>query len=32
MMKSAQNQMDYAAATSLYSKSLNLLKTAIGKR
>lgn len=32
MMKSAQNQMDYAAATSLYTKSLNLLKTAIGKR
>ena len=31
-MKSAQNQMDYEAATSLYSKSLNLLKTAIGKR
>jgi flagellar basal-body rod protein FlgB len=23
--------MDYAAATSLYSKSLHLLKTAIGK-
>jgi hypothetical protein len=23
--------MDYAAATSLYSKSLRLLKTAIGK-
>lgn len=32
MMKSSQNQMDYAAATSLYTKSLNLLKTAIGKR
>jgi flagellar basal-body rod protein FlgB len=31
MMKSAANQMDYAAATSLYSKSLHLLKTAIGK-
>jgi flagellar basal-body rod protein FlgB len=31
MMKSANNQMDYAAATSLYSKSLHLLKTAIGK-
>ena len=31
MMKSASNQMDYAAATSLYSKSLHLLKTAIGK-
>ena len=25
------NQMDYAAVTSLYSKSLHLLKTAIGK-
>lgn len=32
MMKSSQNQMDYAAAASLYTKSLNLLKTAIGKR
>lgn len=32
MAKSAQNQMDYAAATSLYTKSLSLLKTAIGKR
>ncbi|WP_061022102.1 flagellar basal body rod protein FlgB [Bradyrhizobium sp. CCH5-F6] len=32
MMKSSQNQMDYAAATSLYTKNLNLLKTAIGKR
>jgi flagellar basal-body rod protein FlgB len=31
MAKSANNQMDYAAATSLYSKSLHLLKTAIGK-
>ncbi|MBR0690519.1 flagellar basal body rod protein FlgB [Bradyrhizobium manausense] len=31
MMKSANNQMDYAAVTSLYSKSLHLLKTAIGK-
>ncbi|MGY3468611.1 flagellar basal body rod protein FlgB [Bradyrhizobium sp. LM6.11] len=30
-MKAASNQMDYAAATSLYSKSLHLLKTAIGK-
>ena len=27
----AANQMDYAAITSLYSKSLALLKTAIGK-
>jgi flagellar basal-body rod protein FlgB len=31
MLKVAANQMDYAAATSLYSKSLHLLKTAIGK-
>ena len=31
MMKVAANQMDYAAASSLYSKSLRLLKTAIGK-
>ena len=31
MMKSSANQMDYAAATSLYSKSLHLLKVAIGK-
>ncbi|WP_027534768.1 flagellar basal body rod protein FlgB [Bradyrhizobium sp. WSM3983] len=31
MLKSASNQMDYAAVTSLYSKSLHLLKTAIGK-
>ena len=31
MQKTATNQMDYAAATSLYSKSLHLLKTAIGK-
>jgi flagellar basal-body rod protein FlgB len=31
MQKSAANQMDFAAATSLYSKSLGLLKTAIGK-
>jgi flagellar basal-body rod protein FlgB len=31
-MKVASNQMDYAAATSLYSRSLGLLKTAIGKR
>ncbi|MDI1261953.1 MAG: flagellar basal body rod protein FlgB [bacterium] len=32
MMKVAANQMDYAAATSLYTRSLGLLKTAIGKR
>ena len=31
MMKVSANQMDYAAVTSLYSKSLHLLKTAIGK-
>ena len=31
MMKAASNQMDYAAVTSLYSKSLRMLKTAIGK-
>jgi flagellar basal-body rod protein FlgB len=32
MMKVATNQMDYQAATTLYSRSLNLLKTAMGKR
>jgi flagellar basal-body rod protein FlgB len=31
MQKSATNQMDFAAATSLYSRSLGLLKLAIGK-
>jgi flagellar basal-body rod protein FlgB len=31
MLKVSANQMDYAAATSLYSRSLHLLKTAIGK-
>jgi flagellar basal-body rod protein FlgB len=31
MLKTSNNQMDYAAVTSLYSKSLQLLKTAIGK-
>ena len=31
MLKVSANQMDFAAATSLYSKSLHLLKTAIGK-
>jgi hypothetical protein len=30
MLKVSANQMDYAAATSLYSRSLGLLKTAIG--
>lgn len=32
MLKVSANQMDYAAATSLYTRSLALLKTAIGKR
>lgn len=32
MMKVAANQMDYQAATALYTRSLNLLKTALGKR
>lgn len=32
MLKIAQNQMDYQAATSLYTRSLGLLKTAMGKR
>ena len=32
MMKVAANQMDYQAATTLYSKSLGLLMMAIGKR
>jgi len=32
MLKVAQNQMDYHAAATLYSKSLGLVKTAIGKR
>ncbi len=31
MLKASANQMDYAAATTLYSKSLHLLKMAIGK-
>jgi flagellar basal-body rod protein FlgB len=31
MLKVSANQMDYAAVTTLYSKSLHLLKTAIGK-
>jgi flagellar basal-body rod protein FlgB len=31
MLKLSQNQMDYEAVTSLYSRSLHLLKTAIGK-
>lgn len=32
MLKVSANQMDYAAVTSLYSRSLGMLKTAIGKR
>lgn len=32
MMKVAANQMDYQAATTLYTRSLGLIKTAIGKR
>jgi flagellar basal-body rod protein FlgB len=32
MLKVSANQMDYAAVTSLYSRSLDLIKTAIGKR
>jgi flagellar basal-body rod protein FlgB len=31
MLKVSTNQMDYAAVTSLYTRSLHLLKTAIGK-
>lgn len=31
MQKTAANQIDFQAATSLYSRSLSLLKTAIGK-
>ncbi len=32
MLRVAKNQMDYQAAATLYSKSLGLVKTAIGKR
>ena len=32
MLKVAGNQMDFAAAATLYSRSLGLLKTAIGRR
>jgi flagellar basal-body rod protein FlgB len=32
MLKVAQNQMDYQAAASLYTKSLGLVKSALGKR
>lgn len=31
MLKVAQNQMDYQVATSLYGKSLGLMKIALGK-
>ena len=31
MLKVAANQMDYAAVTQLYSKSLQVIKIAIGK-
>ncbi len=32
MMKVAGNQMDYQVATALYTRSLSLIKTALGKR
>lgn len=32
MLKVAANQMDYQAATALYTRSLGLFKTALGKR
>ncbi len=32
MLKIAANQMDYQAATSLYTRSLGLIKVAVGKR
>ena len=32
MMKVAANQMDYQAATQLYTRSLGLIKTAIGSK
>jgi flagellar basal-body rod protein FlgB len=32
MMKVASNQMDYQAVTALYTRSVNLIKTALGKR
>jgi flagellar basal-body rod protein FlgB len=31
MMKVTTNMMDYQAATSLYQKSVRILKTALGK-
>ena len=32
MMKVAANQMDYQAATEPCTRSINLIKTALGKR
>lgn len=32
MMKVAENQMDYQIATSLYQRSIGLLRTAVGRR
>jgi flagellar basal-body rod protein FlgB len=32
MMKVAANQMDFQAASALYSRGVGLLKTALGKR
>jgi flagellar basal-body rod protein FlgB len=32
MLKVANNQMDFQAATSLYTRGLGMLKTAIGRR
>jgi flagellar basal-body rod protein FlgB len=32
MLKVAANQMDYQTATTLYGRSLGLIKTALGKR
>ena len=32
MMKVASNQMEYQAATALYTRSLDLLKVALGKK
>jgi flagellar basal-body rod protein FlgB len=32
MMKVAANNMDFQTATALYTRSLNLIKTALGKR
>jgi flagellar basal-body rod protein FlgB len=32
MIKVAQNQMDYAAATALYTRSLGLIKIALGTK